>query len=90
MLVPPIVAEQVKLCRRSHTKAVFSEFDQEFVMTLFAQRAAKRTKISWSFYRRTPGGVVATEGVQRINGALTYAAVDAVGFAEILRSFKSF
>jgi hypothetical protein len=41
------------------------------------------------FYRRTPEErVVATEGVHDTNRAATPAAVDAVGFAEILRSFK--
>ena len=55
-------------------------------MTLFAKRVAKRTKISWSF--STAGlPVIATEGVQRTNRAATPAGVDAVGFAEILRSF---
>jgi len=40
------------------------------------------------FYRRTSRGAgVATEGVQRTNRAATPAGVDAVGFAEILRSF---
>jgi hypothetical protein len=62
---------------------------QEFVMTLFAQRVAKRTKIFMVFfYRRTPGSGLATESVQRTNRAAMPAAVDAVGFSEILRSFK--
>jgi hypothetical protein len=57
-------------------------------MIHFAQRAAKGTEISWSFSTAgLPGGGVATEGVQRTNRAATPAGVDAVGFAEILRSF---